>query len=322
MAPSNRDDGNWLASLARQSASTDNTTKPNNTSKRKKKGSGGKGGGKDKDKESRTQSDAAAPTPPLTKAQRIAKREQKRIEREERKRITEDARQQRLAKKRQKLKPASAAAGGSSRTHHHGHNTTDKKKGPIKRGMTPLSKQALNQLSTILDSTIETHAEQFVANQKLQQQQKRQSTKRNKKNNNDNADDTPQPELSNGLPSEPKGKATRQGTLRPESRELQPRIRDYNGQGLVRPSLYLPFNDPSFLPKLELEFAEHVPGFFGKSKQKAAKKQSDEKMLWKRCLKAKSEEEEELGKGEEGRKTKKKKKSKKGLESMMKEGVM
>jgi hypothetical protein len=92
--------------------------------------------------------------------------------------------------------------------------------------------------------------------------------------------------IINGLPAEPSGKATKRSTLRPDSKELQPRIRDYNGQGLVRPSLYLPFNDPSFVPKLELEFHEHVPGFFGKAKKKASKKDED-MMLWKKCLKAK-----------------------------------
>lgn len=60
---------------------------------------------------------------------------------------------------------------------------------------------------------------------------------------------------------------------------IQPRKRDYGGIGLARPSLFLPNNDPAFLPRLEEEFKEHIPGFFGKKQRaKAAKKQN--KMLW------------------------------------------
>jgi len=62
------------------------------------------------------------------------------------------------------------------------------------------------------------------------------------------------------------------------SQKLQPRKNDYNGLGLARPSLYLPLDDPSFKPKLEEEFGEHVAGFFGKQRSKAVKKQKT--MLW------------------------------------------
>lgn len=65
---------------------------------------------------------------------------------------------------------------------------------------------------------------------------------------------------------------------------VQPRLRDYGGIGLARPSLFLSFADPSFLPKLESEFAEHIPGFFGKQRTKAMKKQLNADMLWKRML--------------------------------------
>jgi len=88
----------------------------------------------------------------------------------------------------------------------------------------------------------------------------------------------------------------------------------------------LPFDDPSYVPKLELEFGEHVPGFFGKAKQKAAKKQADENMLWKRCLKAKEEEGAvEAGNEGGGGKRKKKKKGMKlddRVEGMMRKGIM
>ena len=44
------------------------------------------------------------------------------------------------------------------------------------------------------------------------------------------------------------------------------------------------------------EFAEHIPGFFGRAKTKSAKKRVDASMLWKRCLSKKSAEEDEGGK--------------------------
>jgi len=69
--------------------------------------------------------------------------------------------------------------------------------------------------------------------------------------------------------------------LRWDDEHLQPRKRDYGGIGLARPTLWLPFDDPSFYPKLENEFKEHVPGFFGRGNTKAMKKQLNKNMLWK-----------------------------------------
>ena len=74
-------------------------------------------------------------------------------------------------------------------------------------------------------------------------------------------------------------------------------------------------NDPSYIPKLTLEFEEHIPGFFGKSKVKAGKKQNVDKMLWKRCLKNKEDIGDVGGK-------KKKRKNKVGLDNMIRQGVM
>ncbi|KAG7353505.1 hypothetical protein IV203_002860 [Nitzschia inconspicua] len=61
---------------------------------------------------------------------------------------------------------------------------------------------------------------------------------------------------------------------------IQPRPSDYSGIGLARDSLYIEFIDPSCLAKLEEEFQEHIPGFFGKQRTKAMKRQSDGSMLW------------------------------------------
>jgi hypothetical protein len=66
-----------------------------------------------------------------------------------------------------------------------------------------------------------------------------------------------------------------------DSESIQPRKRDYGGMGLARTSLFLPFNDPSYIPKLTQEFEEHVPGFFGRQRTKAMKKQLNQNMLWK-----------------------------------------
>lgn len=75
-----------------------------------------------------------------------------------------------------------------------------------------------------------------------------------------------------------KGKATTGNQLKEEL--IQPRRRDYGGLGLARPSLYIELRDPSFVPKLNEEFAEHVSGFFGKQRTKAMKRQLDRNMLW------------------------------------------
>jgi hypothetical protein len=66
---------------------------------------------------------------------------------------------------------------------------------------------------------------------------------------------------------------------------VQPSRSDYGGIGLARPSLFLPLDDPSLLPRLEEAFGEHVPGFFGRpSFHKSAKKQSSHRMLWRALL--------------------------------------
>ncbi len=95
------------------------------------------------------------------------------------------------------------------------------------------------------------------------------------------------------------GKATAGQQLTHEI--IQPRKNDYGGLGLARPSLLLNLRDVSFVPKLEEEFAEHVPGFFGKQRTKAMKRQLDGDMLWRRLQK----EKKGGGKGGNGNKGKK-----------------
>ena len=80
--------------------------------------------------------------------------------------------------------------------------------------------------------------------------------------------------------TEKKGKAV--SFKRWNSENLQPRKQDYGGLGLARPTLFIALNDPSFIPRLEQEFTEHIPGFFGKQRTKAMKKQLDGNMLWRR----------------------------------------
>jgi hypothetical protein len=252
MAPININDrdGDWLASLARQSAYAEST--PNQRSsaaaapiKRSRSKAGGGGGDGD------NSSGAFATASSLTKIQRIERRDQKRIQREDRKRLAEVARQQRLSKKRRQNNDS-----GDKGIHAPAQSSVGTTPGRVERSvkrstsMTAKSKQALVHLTTVLESTVSFYA-------------------------------------------------------------------------LVRPSLYIPFNDPSFKPKVEMEFEEHIPGFFGKAKQKAAKKQSDQNMLWKRCLKAKHLAED----GSSTRSTKRRK-AKKGVgvedrvEGLMRLGVM
>ena len=82
-----------------------------------------------------------------------------------------------------------------------------------------------------------------------------------------------------------KGKATKNQQLTDDI--VQPRLNDYGGLGLARPSLLIDFRDVSFVPKLEQEFAEHIEGFFGKQRTKAMKRQLDGNMLWRRLAEKK-----------------------------------
>ena len=105
-----------------------------------------------------------------------------------------------------------------------------------------------------------------------------------------------------------KGKATKSAHL--YRKDPQPRPRDYGGLGLARPSLFLRLDDPAFVPKLTEEFQEHIPGFFGKQRTKAMKKQLDGNMLWRQLLEKKRKEQkamerrhnddDESGQGERG----------------------
>jgi hypothetical protein len=86
-----------------------------------------------------------------------------------------------------------------------------------------------------------------------------------------------------------RGKAAAGRTIKGDGSSMQPRKRDYGGLGLARPTLFLSLRDPSFLPLLQQEFAEHVTGFFGKQRTKAMKKQLDGNMLWRQLQKQKSQ---------------------------------
>eukprot|EP00984_Skeletonema_dohrnii_P003459 scaffold1170_cov139-Skeletonema_dohrnii-CCMP3373.AAC.1 len=272
--------GDWLASLARQSTASD--VVQSSTSKRK----GAKKG---------AQQPTSSTSHATTKEERIQRREQKKLERQERKRLAEEKRDARKLVLQQKKRKRNERGGGGTEqiitsTSPSSANPSPIRDAPRKRktkrgGMTDFSKRALVKLCNNIESTVSQYDDNNTSFTHKNKKHKKQ------KSSDQIDNDTSNQQLTiNGLPADPKGKATKSSTLRPDSKELQPRIRDYNGQGLVRPSLFLPLNDPSFVPKLELEFAEHIPGFFGKAKTKAAKKQSDENMLWRRCLKAKEEE--------------------------------
>ena len=316
MAPININDsdGDWLVSLARQSAYAESNAKSSTSSGARNNNHAGT----DKKRSSAAGCDSGNSIGAMTKTQRIARRDQKRIQREDRKRLAEVARQQRISKKR---RMNNAGSGGEKRIPASAAQslveaTPGRAERNVKRSMTTKSKQVLARLITILDSTVSSHDRTNSASRIINRPPKR-------KHHDDTTTTSLQQQIINGVPAEPKGKATKTSTLRPESKELQPRVRDYNGQGLVRPSLYIPFNDPSFKPKVELEFEEHIPGFFGKAKQKAAKKQSDQNMLWKRCLQAKQTAEDSVSAG-----SNKQRKGKKGagvndrVDGLMRRGIM
>jgi hypothetical protein len=72
---------------------------------------------------------------------------------------------------------------------------------------------------------------------------------------------------------------------------IQPRASDYSGMGLARQSLCILLSDPSFSARLRQEFLEHIPGFFGKQRTKAMKRQT-EPMLWQQALQRRKEEQQ------------------------------
>lgn len=100
----------------------------------------------------------------------------------------------------------------------------------------------------------------------------------------------PQPYYDLPFQGDPKGSRTSHDATASKKRKrgkwseesIQPLRSDYSGIGLARMSMYIEFVDPSYFPKLEEEFKEHIPGFFGKQRTKAMKKQIDGNMLWRR----------------------------------------
>ncbi|EJK55869.1 hypothetical protein THAOC_24341, partial [Thalassiosira oceanica] len=195
--------------------------------------------------------------PTLSKAERIERRRRKKSEREQR-------RTQTLLKKRNVTRGVDA-----DQATDNTESTEEPRSRKKHEGISRASKRTLRELATRL-SEAHSSSEQATRN------------KTKKRKARDQGDDCVT--LKNGISAEPKGKATKQSTLRHDSKELQPRARDYNGQGLARPSIFLQLNDPSFLPKVELEFGEHIEGFFGRTKTRSSKKQETKGMLWKRCL--------------------------------------
>ena len=74
---------------------------------------------------------------------------------------------------------------------------------------------------------------------------------------------------------------------------LQPRRSDYGGLGIAKPSIWISLEEPCWKPRLEDEFSEHIPGFFGKQRTKAMKKQLDGDMLWRKRLAEKKKRDSE-----------------------------
>jgi len=71
-------------------------------------------------------------------------------------------------------------------------------------------------------------------------------------------------------------------------KSIQPHKASYGGIGFARSSYYLALDDPSFIPKFEEEFSEHIEGFFGKQRTKSMKRQLDKGMLWRKLLNEKN----------------------------------
>jgi len=198
---------------------------------------------------------------PTSKEQRIAKREVKKMERSRRK-------EEKLlfrAKKREGTREIISHNRNSPRKPSENKLRSHTRKTSLIR----MSKERLGLLKESIESIVLSH----FPNDAVE----------------DDTGDVEKKRRPNVRPYNPQmliGKATA-GQKKKTEGVVQPKNNDYGGLGLARPSLYIPFDDISFVPKLEEEFSEHIDGFFGKTRTKAMKKQSDGNMLWRQRLKAK-----------------------------------
>jgi len=138
----------------------------------------------------------------------------------------------------------------------------------------------------------------------------------------DNADPKTKKRPKPYVPAPPSTKKRKRQQQQDAAYWQQPRKSDYGGIGLARASLWIDLQDPSHQPKLVEEFQEHVPGFFGKQRTKAMKKQLDGNMLWRQLLQQKKQQQQQDSSGSTSKKKKKEKSPNERVEAMIQAGVL
>jgi hypothetical protein len=139
-----------------------------------------------------------------------------------------------------------------------------------------ISKNRIRNLSQNLQNVYKD----IVHNEKKEEHEKSSSSTSNDKKNRRTPYYLPGDVNANAIRNSVSTAKMRKRKLNEDT--IQPRLCDYSGIGMARNSMLIEFVDPSYYPKLEEEFHEHIPGFFGKQRTKAMKKQTDGNMLWRR----------------------------------------
>jgi len=251
--------------------------------------------------------------PSMTKEERIAKRASQKAQRQEQKVHQQQQRQQ--SQQQQQQKQSLQRTSLSSAHHRHEGESVvaqqpqqqrqleskKKKEGEENDDIVSSSNQTRLQLKLIAQWILiarREHEESIREGRRRKQQQELETTtdetvesttetttaKKNKKRM-----DHPEP----SFPIEDPHRVKR---IRPlNEMNIQPRPSDYSGIGFARKSLYLPFQDPSHIPRLTQEFNEHIPGFYGRQRTKAMKKQLDGNMLWRTLVREKEQHAQEGG---------------------------
>jgi len=252
--------------------------------------------------------------PSMTKEERIAKRASQKAQRQEQKVHQQQQRQQSQQQQQQQKQSLQRTSLSSAHHRHEGESVVaqqpqqqrqleskKKKEGEENDDIVSSSNQTRLQLKLIAQWILiarREHEESIREGRRRKQQQELETTtdetvesttetttaKKNKKRM-----DHPEP----SFPIEDPHRVKR---IRPlNEMNIQPRPSDYSGIGFARKSLYLPFQDPSHIPRLTQEFNEHIPGFYGRQRTKAMKKQLDGNMLWRTLVREKEQHAQEGG---------------------------
>jgi hypothetical protein len=206
-----------------------------------------------------------------SKEDRKRKREAKKNRRMEQKELQQQQREQQQPNLKKTARTTSTTTSTTTAT-----TTPTGKSKSSSSALLELSKNRLRNLSQNLQNVYKD----IVHNEKKEEHDKSSSSTSNDKKNRRTPYYLPGDVNANAIRNSVSTAKMRKRKLNEDT--IQPRSCDYSGIGMARDSMLIEFVDPSYYPKLEEEFHEHIPGFFGKQRTKAMKKQTDGNMLWRR----------------------------------------